>query len=257
MGAVSEFGPFAVSGKNGEELHIYNSDFSNNGEDGLDIDNIEIIDIDYIQANYNGANPEDDSTPHGLNIDNVDDLTVNNSQFIENEGDGIDVYLNEYGQALFTWVDSSYNDGNGIDLRGFGTANLDGINTAYNDRNGIRSTGLYALYINNTSSTYNDRNGLLIEGSSNNPDEPGEPNGNGNGNGFNGTDVQISWSEFANNYEDGIHAENAGSILLDRISATFNGDDGFQSINPYVPATVIDSIFANNLDDDCIEVFNP
>ncbi len=221
----------------GEEAYIHNADFSYNGGAGLDIDYVEVVEIDYIQAIANGANTENT----GLDVDYVDDLKINDSQFIANYGDGIDVYMNDYGETEISWVDSSYNTGNGIDLR-YGSATLDGVNTSHNERNGIRSYYLRDLSVNNTSSTYNSYNGLLIEG------------GNGNGSDYR-TDANISWSEFALNYEDGIHADYAGEIILDRVSATYNGDDGFQSFNPDESAEVIDSIFENNFDEDFEEIF--
>ncbi len=233
----------------GYEAYIHNADFSHNGGAGLDIDYVEEVDIDYIQANYNGT----DTNNTGLDVDYVDELDIHNSQFIGNYGDGINVYMNEYGETDITWVDSSYNTGDGIHLR-YGSSDLDGVNTSNNEQNGIYSYNLYDLDIHNTSSTYNDYNGLLIEGSSSNGQDPEGSNGNGHGS-FYGTDVRIEWSEFVHNYEDGIHADHAGKIVLDRIRSSYNGDDGFDSINPEIPAHVIDSIFEHNYDEDFNEDF--
>jgi len=238
-----------VSVGNAYEVYVHNSDYSYNGLEGLEIDHSDWVTIDYIQANHNGQFSDDT----GLSVDGVEDLTVHNSQFLSNIGDGIYVNMYEYGHTLIDYVDSSYNTGDGIDLRN-GSANIETVRTNHNDYNGIRSVALESLYINDSTSKYNGYNGLKILGGRKH-EQPlvEEPD---NGNGFHGTNVHIVWSDFSHNYKDGIHAENVGSVVLERMSATYNGDDGYESINPYVPATVIDSVFEHNYDQNFVEYFN-
>ena len=226
------------------QAYIYNADFSFNGEEGLDLDDIGTLIIDFIQAIGNGINPNEDNS-HGLNVDDVDTVSINNSQFISNIGDGIDLNLNEGGTATLTWVDSSDNTGNGIDLH-HAAAALDGVNTSGNSENGIRATGLTSLTINNSSSTLNDLNGLLVEGDLEVCDEC-TTNGVSDP-----TDLNISWSEFSNNFEDGIQVNSVGDVLLELVTVTFNGDDGFDAVEETDSFTPIDSVFANNFDEDIV-----
>ena len=240
------------------DVYIYNVDASYNAEQGIEMDDVGVVNIDYVQANGNGANS--DNT--GLDIDAVDDLTVHNSQFIANYGDGINIYLNEYGVANLSVIDSSYNTGNGIDLSGgidnkqttgYGAAYLDTVNVSYNNYNGIRSSGLKSLSINNTSATYNGYNGLKVLGEGNSiVEESSGGYGGDNGYGYYGTDLNIAWSEFARNYEDGIKVYDVGDVIISQVSSTYNGDDGFDSVHEAKSVDFIDSIFENNWDEDIV-----
>ena len=222
------------------EVYIFNSMYSFNGQEGLELDNADWVYIDYVSVNYNGQNSEDT----GLSVEHVDGLTVVNSEFLHNIGDGVYVDMNYEGQTWFDYVEASYNTGDGIDLRD-GSADLLTVGTRHNDRNGVRAEGLKNLWINDSTATYNGFHGLKILGRNETP-TAADPNGNGHG-----TDVYIVWSNFSHNYKDGIHAEFAGDIVLERMQASWNGDDGFDSLNAH-SVTVIDSLFENNADEDFI-----
>ena len=225
------------------EVYIYNSEYSFNNQEGLEIDNSDWVYIDYVSVNNNGANS--DNT--GMSVDNVDGLTVVNSQFLNNIGDGVYVGLNYDGNVWFDFVESSYNTGDGIDLRGAGSADLLTVGTRHNNYNGVRSDGLKYLSINDSTATYNGYHGLKILGR-----RVSGASAESNGNDIDhGTDVYIVWSNFSHNYKDGIHAEFAGDIVLERMQASWNGDDGFDSLNAH-SVTVIDSLFENNADEDFI-----
>ena len=192
------------------EALVYNSEYSYNGENGLESNYVDKLTIDYIAANHNGTE-DDDDLGDGLEVSYVDDLVVKKSEFLKNEDDGIDVILNDHAEAVIDFVEASYNYDNGVELDGYGSASIITVGMRNNDGNGLRSSGLKYLYIHNSTATYNGRNGVKVLGEGNR------------------TDVYAHYNNFSHNHLDGFNAKFAGDILIKQLKAEHNYDNGVDS----------------------------
>jgi hypothetical protein len=245
-----------------------------NMDEGIDLDQIGVVEVTNAMAKDNGVIIEKD----GLDVRGVTTLTVTRGLFSGNTGNGLD--LNEIGSATVTSVRGQANGKHG--LAADVVTNLEVIRGSFtnNTRKGLDLDGtvgqrLASVLIDRVVSTGNTGSGLEVNFADSLLIASGRfMNNSGNGirvestsqidvqrvnasrnqqdglivEGDAATQLTITAGTFSRNQEDGIDVINVGSVFVSRARGMSNQDDGIEVLNA-ITVDLPGSRFVGNGDD--------
>lgn len=259
-------------------VYVSDSDFDNNGDNGIWVESEGAITLTNTDATNNGFDGVD-----LINYEGTGNVSVTGGNFSDNDEAGL--YIDSAGSVTLATVVSNANRNGAVIFTDYGTGNVNVSGSLFNNNTwtGIEATSNGDITLDNVDASNNSVGGAYLNalgGSGNifvlNTVDVNLFNGNGqyglrafaNGNitvdnttvdgglltdggawlkSFDGN-VSVSDSLFTNNLDYGLLAVAAGTVDLVNVTATFNGGDGVAVYSIYSFACFGDDNILINVD---------